>query len=1051
MLLIAHAPLCIMSSAEEETGSVVDLTLSGDEEEFAVVPTPKSDGGKLYGFGRYGKSLRKRDPIANFKQEEDSNNYDELSVVTPLKKKVQKKSRKSDVPGIRKKFNDELHIGELTGIQRQPGADVDLDHRKSNNQKQKALSESPSEHEESSDDDSSHFSDGEPGKTPDDDNCNKVKEMVVTTLNQDSSSDDESLFSNESSKEETGTNVSDVAKPNNTNQNEEEASDDESLFSAEEESPVPSNANQNEDQESDDESLFPDEDESPVPSNATQNDNQESDDESLFPSDGESPLPSNAKQNEDQESDDESLFGSEEELHVGIDGNNDVRVVSSDGEHNAQPVPKKKPKKKRPGTLVTAEHHPMVLQEDKDVSYFTLKWGQYMIMKKTYFANGPPSKTFAIDDRIYEIFFFELITRKSGNGFSEDNMGRKYFKSYYRLQMPGVNLSSELLKIAAFDILTIKGGPQKTASRFKLLANTACYAPGSKEPCMHALETDMFEIIDDNGHLGCGFVPIDFLHEDILGNSAGACRAMAIQVRIVSPSMIGVAKGMLFAKKGIDKIQIPTSMIKVGKSTRNKVLHTDVVLIVKQIFPSKNNDTMQRMINPNHCNNDSRHPPTENQMKELKPLQYMANTVLVAKGCPRETIDEYVGENMLEHATLVGVCDPTGCIPEGHVFLTGFGRELPHEVFVTVTPSGEASDGIVVPVADATNLPAHAKFFLENLSFGAIVFALGDEETLIPPKMDDGDLDGDLYVVLWHGGIISMLQDTVESSPFEGLPPDDVVGIEFQTECDGFLYDAIVVEKLDEDLYLVETGEKMKTKVEMTKEQIYKGTLLLSKVTGHRLGENSRPTEFQFEWTGGKQEWVTLRNVREMFPDSSGPPMVLLEYAQKNELLKDGGPKDCKWLKKFLGPSELVKITNHRVNRKGIQLLCLYDDGDSSWEPMKDVKKDGKLQLAEYARDNNLFKMKGWKKTRDYWLKAVQDFYCNENIANEVTNLKSHLHGKFRASNEEYGPNDDRTRIWVRAYKEALKIEKHGGKVKLPLAYYREVKQSLKHLVDIVQ
>jgi len=111
-----------MSSAEEETGSVVDLTLSGDEEEFAVVPTPKSDGGKLYGFGRYGKSLRKRDPIANFKQEEDSNNYDELSVVTPLKKKVQKKSRKSDVPGIRKKFNDELHIGELTGIQRQPGA-----------------------------------------------------------------------------------------------------------------------------------------------------------------------------------------------------------------------------------------------------------------------------------------------------------------------------------------------------------------------------------------------------------------------------------------------------------------------------------------------------------------------------------------------------------------------------------------------------------------------------------------------------------------------------------------------------------------------------------------------------------------------------------------------------------------------------------------------------------------------------------------------------------------------------------------------------------------
>ena len=60
------------------------------------------------------------------------------------------------------------------------------------------------------------------------------------------------------------------------------------------------------------------------------------------------------------------------------------------------------------------------------------------------------------------------------------------------------------------------------------------------------------------------------------------------------------------------------------------------------------------------------------------------------------------------------------------------------------------------------------------------------------------------------------------------------------------------------------------------------------------------------------------------------------------------------------------------------------------------------------------------KKTRDYWFKAVQDFYCSENIANEVTNLKSYLHRKFKDSNEKYGPNAKSTRIWVRSYKKAV-------------------------------
>ena len=129
----------------------------------------------------------------------------------------------------------------------------------------------------------------------------------------------------------------------------------------------------------------------------------------------------------------------------------------------------------------------------------------------------------------------------------------------------GINLAYEFSRIADFEGLTYKSGPHKTASRIKLLACAACYLPGKskkKIACLHELDSSLFEIIDDNGHLGCGFVPLRFLQEHILGNSAAANRAFAIQVRIISPTKIGVAKGVLVARSDIDKVsQLYTPII----------------------------------------------------------------------------------------------------------------------------------------------------------------------------------------------------------------------------------------------------------------------------------------------------------------------------------------------------------------------------------------------------------------------------------------------------------------------------------------------------------
>lgn len=84
-------------------------------------------------------------------------------------------------------------------------------------------------------------------------------------------------------------------------------------------------------------------------------------------------------------------------------------------------------------------------------------------------------------------------------------------------------------------------------------------------------------------------------------------------------------------------------MIKVGPSKLSKkhMLHTDVVLVVTQVFPYQSHITMQRLLNPDHPNNHTfKQAPSPAQLLELKGLPDVTKTILCAKGCPQSTIEE---------------------------------------------------------------------------------------------------------------------------------------------------------------------------------------------------------------------------------------------------------------------------------------------------------------------------------------------------------------------------------------------------------------------------
>ena len=112
----------------------------------------------------------------------------------------------------------------------------------------------------------------------------------------------------------------------------------------------------------------------------------------------------------------------------------------------------------------------------------------------------------------------------------------------------------------------------------------------SFKECPDLLPQDQLDVIDDNDHLGCGFIhPAFFLK--LLGNSQTAQGVFAIQFKKIEPSSVGIAENLLFVREDMDeyKIQLPTSMAKVDESITIP-LRAHAVLVIRQCFPSSNQE-----------------------------------------------------------------------------------------------------------------------------------------------------------------------------------------------------------------------------------------------------------------------------------------------------------------------------------------------------------------------------------------------------------------------------------------------------------------------------
>jgi len=645
-----------------------------------------------------------------------------------------------------------------------------------------------------------------------------------------------------------------------------------------------------------------------------------------------------------------------------------------------------------------------ICRESTDEFFFRHKFGDRLHIKenRVSLTSSPLDKTIQFNGRQYI-----LIASKFDNGGSSKSHSNYSFfgktagphiKSFY-LAGTKESVQEELNEIANFSELWFD--PGKLASRLELLLSPAYR--GIKGAYQFELPLTEFEEVDtpENMTMGCGFIPTRLLQK-LLGNAV--LDVFAIQVRIISPHL-GIFKGMLVAKQGISQIQLPQSMKKVIQVEGSKSPEK-VYLLIKNTFPTKKQSNHERVLNPN----DNRFP-TKDTTNNLEGLNPSVSNVLLGCGVSQLTLQVYNdGQNSKDwgqrkHEALIGVSDCTNSgLPEGKVFITGWGSGKEKKVIVTRVPCTEMEDLVVIPVI--TEQPSTMSdddwSHLSTLAFGAIMFASPKDcdTTSLPERVNNSDLDGDFFCVIWDTEIVRQFEDFRKSVQDTGVMNNSHSNNNLSENDDENLIGTIVPD----------------------------GMRYVEEVLDHR--GKGRKAEIEIRWDNGWETWRPLNLMKEEIPDT------VAEYARANDLLNE---TEWKWAKVYIRDTEIDSILSHRFEgtEGGVKFEVHFDGDDmekTAWINAKDIDED---LLAKYLYDKDISidnQEWEWLKSaitaaKGNWLEAAQDHIADVAHVTQHDRFVKNLYALYKKRDNIHHRD---TIALGRAYKKALDICKHGGRVAIP-------------------
>ena len=670
-----------------------------------------------------------------------------------------------------------------------------------------------------------------------------------------------------------------------------------------------------------------------------------------------------------------------------------------------------------------------IFRKQGDEEYFMKwKWGNRVKIREVNLSQKETfEKTCIVDGKEC---FLTVVKVEKKKGLYNPNIARAYY-------LAELDTRAELEQLGDFSKLSVN----KAISRLQLMVSPARWAPKNAGPYHILFGKDEFELKEENGNMGCGFIPKEMLEKYFGG-------APAIQVRIIGPTL-GWFKGTLTMKLSIDKIELPGSMQKVEASTINKEDNW-VYFLCKQVFPSKLCKQIGCYMNPKLSNPSlSAEKKLKNDFLEGNMRPKMLSNLLLSLGVPQEVISEYGEQSKTwerrNHGCCVGLADPTDAIPEGHIFVTGFGQgNKMKDVFITRYPNTEKKDGLLVPIV--TKRPK--KMSKENWDmlcsheFGFVFFSCGPE--LLPAKIADGDLDGDLYFICWDHEIIGSIKRKKhkKQKTTESVNDDDFVGAEFFETIHGRWQHVVVEEKLENNIYRVHIGNEYQNMSQDEIETFTKDKFSFEKITNHRgTGINM---EVEILFTNGNKQWQVLNSKsRQVYEDS------LVNYAVKNNLLDEVG---WKWIKakELTRDSCIVKVTSHRRREGKWEAEILFDDQETMWDTVGNIMQDedDARFLYDYAKENNLLNTKGWMRLKNHerdWFKDVQDSLADVNSLWAFDKLTATLHSAYIRYRKDLDTDDSTSIALGNAFKQSIDIRKHGGKVELPFHLRDHIKNKNLH------
>lgn len=416
-------------------------------------------------------------------------------------------------------------------------------------------------------------------------------------------------------------------------------------------------------------------------------------------------------------------------------------------------------------------------------------------------------------------------------------------------------------------------------------------------------------------------------------------------------------------------------------------------------------------------------PPTLASLKSMNQSDKlrspgMVQQVMFGCGVSLEILDEYLERaNSWEgrsHASLRGVCDYTGVLPEGSVFISGFYKSS-QEIFVTTYPCTERDDGKILPVVyiKPAKMSKLDWKFLKELPFGLIMFSSpkSPQAISLPEQIAGADLDGDDFFVCWDRNIIVAVKSAAQIYKSKDKSPDKIL--------------SVIGNVPDE---LIDTDDELSTR-----EEDGSSRLEVEQIIGHKCIHGH--IEVQCSWSNEVVDYQRLSILKNEIPE------MLAEYAREKNILNEKG---WAWARNKQRESPAVKIMQHRVIGDNVEVKVMYDDGVPNWEPINSFEIDDIGIIVEYISEKEISLTKEWtwlkkskKKAESNWLHIVQEHLCD---IRHMSNNSRFIEALHRAWKNRWADSQSLDSVTLgRAYKLALDLGKHGGRVSLSPSLRDEV------------